>query len=229
MTAELDTDGHRVSPSTWMRWRLIWRVHYGTPAALALILWIISVPLAITVYDRYTVQRAAKAAPAADPSAATPGGSANPGGVTTGVAPLAQASSAAPAPAVAPASSALPAATALAAALAAGDAALIEALPTTAQRGADLGALITAARNAGLAPSQADYALETGAIRGLARLRVDLPVRGSGAQLARFMTMLDAQLPNAVVESLDMTPAGPRQPLRSDAHLHLVLFYRAPA
>jgi hypothetical protein len=212
MTPDPDDDGHRTSPSTWMRWRLLWRVHYGAPAALALVLWAVSLPLAVLVVERH------KALHAADQdggkATAAPGDlNRRRGSAATGTAS---------------ASAATPSSNALAAALAAGDALLIEALPSTAQRGADLGALIAAARNAGLVPSQADYALETGTISGLARLRVDLPVRGSDAQLTRFMAMLDAQLPNAVVESLVLAPAGTRQAPRTSAHLNLVLFYRAP-
>lgn len=219
MTQNLDIDGQRIAPSAWMRWRLIWRVHYGTPAALALMLWAISVPLAVTVIDRYAVQRAAMAAHAKDSAWATSDGLRGKASVAADATPSAPHT----------ASLATSASTALATALAAGDAQLIEALPSTAQRGADLGTLVAAARHAGLVASQADYALETGTIPGLARLRVDLPVRGSDAQLTRFMAMLDAQLPNAVVESLVMAPAGPRQPQRLAAHLNLVLFYRAPA
>jgi hypothetical protein len=219
MTPDLDSDGQRIGPSTWMRWRLIWRVHYGRPAALALLLWAVSVPMVIFGVDRYTANRAALADHRAGGAAAASGGSHDKAGPAASVA-TSEAGAA---------SSATQASTALAAALAAGDAQLIKALPSTAQRGADLGALISAARNSGLVPSQADYALETGTIAGLARLRVDLPVRGRNAQLTRFMVMLDAQLPNAVVESLVVAPAGPRHSSHITAHLHLVLFYRAPA
>jgi hypothetical protein len=219
MTPDLDSDGHHIGPSTWMRWRLIWRVHYGRPAALALLLWAVSVPMAVVGVDRYTAHRAALSDHGTGSATAASGGSHDQAGT-----PASAATSTSSA-----AASAMQASTALAAALAAGDAQLIKALPSTAQRGADLGALISAARNAGLVPSQADYALETGTILGLARLRVDLPVRGSDAQLTRFMAMLDAQLPNGVVESLVVAPAGPRHSSRITANLHLVLFYRAPA
>jgi hypothetical protein len=217
MTPDMDADGQRLGASAWMRWRLIWRVHYGAPAALALMLWAVSVPLALMNVDRIKPHRNGTADRDIGAASASHDGLHG---------QLSAASSALPASHSA--SSTTPASTALAAALAAGDAMLIQALPSTAQRGADLGALVTAARNAGLLPSQADYALETGTISGLARLRVDLPLRGSDAQLTRFMAMLDAQLPNAVVESLALVPAGTRQPMRVNAHLHLVLYYRAP-
>ncbi|MEY2685958.1 MAG: hypothetical protein RL375_156 [Pseudomonadota bacterium] len=218
MTSDLDADQPRIGPTTWMRWRLLWRIHYGAPAAIALILWAIAIPLAITVVSRHTAQRAGVVDHEPDTLTARSVATQGTGQSASGTRP----------PSASPAASGPLASTALATALAAGDALLIQALPTTAQRGADLGALVAAARNAGLVPAQADYALETGAISGLARLRIDLPVRGSDSQLARFMTMLDAQLPNAVVESLVMTTTGPRPSLRINAHLHLVLYYRAP-
>jgi hypothetical protein len=222
MSSELDSDGRRIDPTAWRRWQLMWRLHFGTPAALALTVWVICIPLAISAVDKLAATRAAShpGAPDAAASAHSPG-------------QTDQAQAQAQSQRVAAASAGVSrvgtgANSALAAALAAGDARLIEALPATPQRSADLGVLISTASDAGLLLAPPDYALENGSLPRLARLRVDLPLRGTAAQLAHFLTLLDAQLPNSLLESLVIQPASPGSPLRVNAHLNLLLFYRTP-
>jgi hypothetical protein len=218
MTSELDSDGRRVGTTTWQRWQLLWRLNFGTPAALALTLWVICIPLAISAVDKLAAGRSVgRMGPAEAAASARASAPASQGQAQRVAAASAAVSHAGTGPN-----------SALAAALAAGDAELIDALPATPQRSADLGVLISTATDAGLQPAQPDYAFENGNLPRLARLRVDLPVRGTDAQLAHFLTLLDAQLPNALLESLVIQPASQGSPGRVTAHLKLLLFYRTP-
>jgi hypothetical protein len=101
-----------------------------------------------------------------------------------------------------------------------------ELLPPGSQRGSDLRMLLGVAAGAGLTVVQSDYALETSQLPGLARLRVDLALRGSDAQLQRLLAQAQDQFPNLAIESIEWLP-GAGKPGRANIGIHLVQFYRA--
>jgi hypothetical protein len=273
-------------PSWWQRLQLLWRLHLGLPAALGLVILVVSLPLVADrlVQYRRLQQAWATARPPAElamplppersgsaslatspagppagvgvPTAAaaassTVGTPSATGPATTGAtAPAAQASTlqateARPAIAHAlptntpppPATTAYPrppAAEPAPPSLGARQLArLIEALPPGSQRGADLGQLLAAVRTAGLSVQQADYALESSRIAGLARLKVDLQLQGTPAQLQQLLRLMQDRFTNLAIDVVELPAAGVRASGSAAAAapasvlLHTVQFYRA--
>jgi hypothetical protein len=107
------------------------------------------------------------------------------------------------------------------------EAVLLEVLPLSMQRGADLGYLIATARGIGLTVVQSDYGMVASRLAGLAQLRVELSMRGTDAELQQLLVKAHEQFPNLAVESIQWLPAGSAVG-RANVALRVVQFYRAP-
>lgn len=105
------------------------------------------------------------------------------------------------------------------------EARVVQTLPGLPQRGRDVEALVGAARGAGLQLERADYTMAPEGGAGVARLQATLPLRGSYAQVRRFLATLLNTLPHAALESLQIERPDVRgTDLRATARI--VLFYR---
>ena len=103
-------------------------------------------------------------------------------------------------------------------------------LPDFGQRSADLALLVEVAQASLVDLPRADYKLEpVGADRqGLIQWRLQLPVRGTYAQLRQFVAGLLNRLPHAALENLQIERADAQQ-AELQATLDLSLYYLAPA
>jgi hypothetical protein len=205
-----------VEPPWWRRLQLLWRLHFGMPATVGLAVLVVCLPLLLNAWDERAESRAAnrqlplRGNPALSPSGDPAFARLEPTGAQLQVPGLPPIPTDGPGALVRPRASAL----------------MLEALPPSGQRGADLGYLVATARSTGLIVVQSDYGMETSRLPGLARLRVDLALRGTDAQLLQLLMKAHEQFPNLAVDSIEWFPAGPSAG-RANIGIHLVQFYRA--
>lgn len=103
------------------------------------------------------------------------------------------------------------------------------ALPDFAQRSADLATLVEIAQASQVDLPRADYKLEplSASRNGLIQWRLQLPVRGSYAQLRQFVAGLLNRLPHAALENLQIERTDTQQ-AELQSTLDLSLYYLAP-
>ncbi|MFM2118862.1 MAG: Type secretion system protein subtype b [Pseudomonadota bacterium] len=214
------------APTTW--WRrlaLLWRLHFGMPAAVGLAVLLICLPLLLRALEEL---REVRAEPQATPlrRAGVSGSPVTPPGIGTAAAGSASAAmaTASGASASSPPGAAVAAASASVSVAQNLEALMLEVLPSGQRRGADLGELMRLARQAELTILQSDYGMEAARQPGLVRLRVDLVMRGSDGQLQQFLTRAQEQFPNLAVDGIQWQAQRQGRPTIS---LQLLQFYRA--
>ena len=110
---------------------------------------------------------------------------------------------------------------------------LLDSLPSASQRGADLAKLIEISRRTEVELTRGDYAIEKlsagndpGAqIDNVSQWRLQLPVRGSYAQLRRFIAELLNSVPHAALDGLQIDRPDTQQPWL-ETTLRVTLYYR---
>jgi hypothetical protein len=195
----------------WHRLQLLWRLHFGMPATVSLAVLAVSLPFVFNAWDELQELRTThrpllplrsslgQPLPANDPTLADPTLVQPPGPPLDPSAPPSQRA----------------------------EAVLLEVLPLSMQRGADLGYLIATARGIGLTVVQFDYGMVASRLAGLAQLRVELSLRGTDAELQQLLVKAHEQFPNLAVESIQWLPTG-NAAGRANLALRVVQFYRAP-
>ncbi|MEY8877063.1 MAG: hypothetical protein AB9M60_11180 [Leptothrix sp. (in: b-proteobacteria)] len=110
----------------------------------------------------------------------------------------------------------------------------IDSLPPSSQRGQDLARLVEIAKRTEVELARGDYNTEKlnagndpGANGGesIAQWKVQLPVRGTYAQLRRFIAEMLNGLPNAALDGLQIDRPDTQQPWL-ESTLRVTLFYR---
>jgi hypothetical protein len=109
---------------------------------------------------------------------------------------------------------------------------LLDSLPPGSQRGADLARLIEISRHAEVELTRGDYSIEklsagndAGAADSVAQWRLQLPVRGSYAQLRRFVAELLNTIPHAALDGLQIDRPDTQQPWL-ETTLRVTFYYR---
>jgi hypothetical protein len=214
-----DIDRLGTDQPLWRRLQLMWRLHFGLPATLGLAVLAVGGPVLYNSRDELLDLRGGGSGQT-QPTAGMPASPAASIAFRSLEPPAA-------APVTLPVPVPVPAAPPLAAGTTQSLQTLInELLPPSSQRGADLGTLLGVARGTGLTVVQSDYMFEASQLPGLARLRVDLALRGSDAQLQRMLALAQEQFPNLAVDAIEWLP-GAAKPGRANIGLHVVQFYRA--
>jgi hypothetical protein len=208
-----DIDRLGADQPLWRRLQLMWRLHFGLPATLGLAVLAVGGPVLFNSWDELRDLRGGGSGQT-QPAAGMP---ASPAASIAfqNLGPAAPA----PVPASAPTQVGAGSTPSLQTQIA-------ERLPPSSQRGTDVDPLLGVARGAGLTVVQSDFTFETSQVPGLARLRVDLALRGSDAQLQRMLAVAQEQFPNLAVDAIEWLP-GAAKPGRANIGLHLVQFYRA--
>jgi hypothetical protein len=212
-----DIDRLGTDQPLWRRLQLMWRLHFGLPATLGLAVLAVGGPVLYNSRDELLDLRSG-ASGQIQPAAGMPASPAASIAFRSLEPPAT-----APVPVPVPASAAPQVAAATTRSL---QNLINELLPPSSQRGADLGSLLGVARGAGLSVVQSDYTFEASQLPGLARLRVDLALRGSDGQLQRMLALAQEQFPNLAVDAIEWLP-GATKPGRANIGLHVVQFYRA--
>ncbi|MEY4747868.1 MAG: hypothetical protein RIQ60_82 [Pseudomonadota bacterium] len=203
-----DHDRHVGSETPiWHRIHLLWRLHFGMPATVGLAVLTMSLPLVFSAWDELQDVRATHRPLPLRTSLGQPlAGMDPPRADVTAV---------------------LPGAVQVGSPSQRAEAMLLEVLPQSQQRGADLGYLIATARGIGLSVVQFDYGMVASRLTGLALLRVELSLRGTDAELQQLLVKAYEQFPNLAVESVQWLPTG-NAAGRANMALRVVQYYRAP-
>jgi hypothetical protein len=111
-------------------------------------------------------------------------------------------------------------------------ASVLDALPPSSQRGSDLSRLIEISRRTEVELTRGDYTIEKlnagndrNGADGVTQWRLQLPVRGSYAQLRRFVAELLNGLPHAALDGLQIDRPDAQQPW-VETTLRITFFYQ---